>query len=157
MQYTFNADVYYKDAQNPSQHIIAFLQVGQWCTIVITDVVFLNRCDLFLVILVSTNQIVAKENFSFEMFCKKGVLKHFVKITGKYLCQRLFCNKVSDLLQHSYFPAKFAKFKFFKNFFIEDLWWLLLSNQSKLKENKKRTHNSKINQKESKTPTRNSR
>ena len=55
MQYTFNADVYYKDVWNPSQHIIAFLQVGQWCTIVITDVVFLNRCDLFLVILVSTN------------------------------------------------------------------------------------------------------
>ena len=28
---------------------------------------------------------------------KKGVLRNFVKLTGKYLCQRLFFNKVADL------------------------------------------------------------
>ena len=43
----------------------------------ITQVVFfLNRCDLFLVILVShTSWIIAKENLNFEMFYKKGVIK----------------------------------------------------------------------------------
>ena len=31
------------------------------------------------------------------MFCKKGVLKKFVKFTGKHLCQSLFFNKVAGL------------------------------------------------------------
>ena len=46
----------------------------------ITQVVFfLNRCDLFLVILVShTSWIIAKENLNFEMFYKKGVIKNFL-------------------------------------------------------------------------------
>ena len=32
-----------------------------------------------------------------EVFCKKGVLRNFTKLTGKDLCQSLFLNKVSDL------------------------------------------------------------
>ena len=30
------------------------------------------------------------------MFCKKGALRNFVKLTGKHLCQSLFFNKVAD-------------------------------------------------------------
>ena len=29
------------------------------------------------------------------MFCRKGVLRNFVKFTGKHLCQSLFFNKVA--------------------------------------------------------------
>ena len=32
-----------------------------------------------------------------EVFCKKGVLKDFVKLTEKHLCQSLFFNKVAAL------------------------------------------------------------
>ena len=32
-----------------------------------------------------------------EVFCKKGVLKIFLKLTGKHLCQSLFFNKVAGL------------------------------------------------------------
>ena len=50
---------------------------------------------------------------------KKGVLRNFVKFSGKHLCQRLFFNKVEGLrpatllkksLWHRYFPVNFAKF-----------------------------------------------
>ena len=50
---------------------------------------------------------------------KKGVLRNFIKFTGKYLCQSLFLNKVAGLrpatllkkrLWHRCFPANFAKF-----------------------------------------------
>ena len=30
-----------------------------------------------------------------ELFCKKGILRNFVKFTGKHLCQGLFFNKVA--------------------------------------------------------------
>ena len=30
-----------------------------------------------------------------EVFCKKGVLRNFTKVTGKHLCQSLFFNKVA--------------------------------------------------------------
>ena len=33
-----------------------------------------------------------------EVFCKKGVLRNFVKFTGKYLFQSLFLNKVAGLM-----------------------------------------------------------
>ena len=47
------------------QVCILHLQVGQWHTKV-TQLVSLNRCDLFLVILLShTSYIIAKENFNF--------------------------------------------------------------------------------------------
>ena len=32
-----------------------------------------------------------------KVFCKKGVLENFAKLTGKYLCQSLFFNKVACL------------------------------------------------------------
>ena len=32
-----------------------------------------------------------------EVFCKKDVLRNFVKFTGKHLCQSIFFNKVAGL------------------------------------------------------------
>ena len=32
-----------------------------------------------------------------EAFCKKGVLRNFIKFTEKHLCQSLFVNKVAGL------------------------------------------------------------
>ena len=32
-----------------------------------------------------------------DVFCKKGTLRNFTKITGKHLCQSLFFNKVAGL------------------------------------------------------------
>ena len=29
-----------------------------------------------------------------DVFCKKGVIRNFAKLTGKHLCQSLFFNKV---------------------------------------------------------------
>ena len=69
-----------------------------------------------------------------EVFCKKRVLRTFVKFTGKHLRQSLFFNKVAGLspatlfkkrLWHSCFPLNFAKF-LGTRFFIEHIWWLLL-------------------------------
>ena len=78
-----------------------------------------------------------------ELFYKKGVLKNFIKFTGKHLCQSLFFNKVAGLrpqacnfirpatllikrLWHGCFPVNFTKF--LKTlFFIEHLRWLLLN------------------------------
>ena len=31
-----------------------------------------------------------------EVFCRNGVLRNFLKVTGKYLCQSLFFSKVAD-------------------------------------------------------------
>ena len=33
-----------------------------------------------------------------EVFCKKGVLRNFEKLTGKHLCQGLFFNNTPDWL-----------------------------------------------------------
>ena len=33
-----------------------------------------------------------------EVFYKKGVLRNFVKLTGKHLCQSIFFNKVAGLI-----------------------------------------------------------
>ena len=66
------------------------------------------------------------------MFCKKGVLKNVVKLTGKQLCQSLFFNEVAALrlatlskkrLWHRYFPVSFAKF-LRTSFLTEHLRWL---------------------------------
>ena len=66
--------------------------------------------------------------------CQKGVLKNFVKFTGKHLSQSRFFNKVGGRrpatllkkrLSHRCFPVNFAKF-LGTLFFIEQLWWLLL-------------------------------
>ena len=66
-----------------------------------------------------------------DMFCKKGVLRNFVKFTGKHLCQNLFFNTAVGLrlAWHRCFPVNFAKF-LRTPFIIEHLWWLLL-NKSK--------------------------
>ena len=53
-----------------------------------------------------------------EVYCKKGALKNFAKLTGKHVCQILCFIKVADLrpatlskrrLRHRCFPVKFAK------------------------------------------------
>ena len=69
-----------------------------------------------------------------DVFCKQGVLRDFVKFTGKHLRQNLFFNKVAGLrlatllkkrLWRSCFPVNFMKFRR-KLFFINHLQWLLL-------------------------------
>ena len=110
MQCTINADVYAEDARNPSLLIIAL--TGGLMAYNSYHYSSFFKIDLFLVS--HANYIIPKENFNFEIFCKKGFLEKFVKITGKYLCWRLFLNRISVLLGHMYFPANFAKF--FKTF-----------------------------------------
>ena len=68
-----------------------------------------------------------------EVFCEKGVLKHFAIVTGKHLYWNIFviklqmkaCNFVKKGLQQICFTVKIAKF-FRTAFFIEHLRWLLL-------------------------------
>ena len=69
-----------------------------------------------------------------EVFCIKGVLKHFANFTGKHLRQSLFFNKVADLRLatllknrpwYRCFSVNFAKF-LRTPFFTEHLQWLLL-------------------------------
>ena len=74
-----------------------------------------------------------------EVFCKKGVLKHFAKFTGKHMCQSLFFNKVAVLKKETLaqlFSCEFCKI--FRNTFFyrtplvaafdlsHILWWLSL-------------------------------
>ena len=69
-----------------------------------------------------------------EVFCKKSVLRNFVKFAGKHLCQSLFFNKVTVLrpLWHRCFPVKtfyFEKYfsKFLRTpFLTEHIRWLFL-------------------------------
>ena len=64
----------------------------------------------------SENEVVKKSRM--EVFCKKGVLRNFVKITGKHLCQSLFFIKKEALTQ--VFSCDFYEIS--KNtFFIEHL------------------------------------
>ena len=57
----------------------------------------------------SENEVVKKSRM--EVFCKKGVLRNFAKITGKHLCQSLFFNKVAGLRPvRRCFPVNFEKF-----------------------------------------------
>ena len=44
-----------------------------------------------------------------EMFCKKGVIINFTKLTGKQLCQRLFFNKVAGWGLQLYSKKTLAK------------------------------------------------
>ena len=76
------------------------------------------------------------------MFYKKGVLRNFVKFTGRHLCQSLYFNKVAaTLLATSFFnkatllkkrlwcrsfPMNFAKFLRTPSL-TEPLQWLLLT------------------------------
>ena len=54
-----------------------------------------------------------------EVFCKKGVVRNFAKVTGKHLCQSLLFGIVEGLrpatllkrrLWHRCFPANFVEF-----------------------------------------------
>ena len=70
-----------------------------------------------------------------EVICKKGVLRNFIKFTGKHKCQRrLFFNKVAGLgaffLKKRCFPVNFVKF-LRKPFYREYLGWLLLAMNSR--------------------------
>ena len=65
-----------------------------------------------------------------EVFCKKGVLRNFVKFTRKHLCQSLFLNKITGLrpvtllekrLWRRCLSVNFAKF-LRTPFFTEHLW-----------------------------------
>ena len=68
-----------------------------------------------------------------EVFCEKGVLKHFTKFTGKQLCQSLFlikfqvqiCNFIKNETLTQLFFYEFCEI--FKNsFFMEHLRYLRL-------------------------------
>ena len=70
-----------------------------------------------------------------EVFCKKGVLKNFAKLTRKHLCQSLLFNKVADMrpetcnfikkrLCYRCFPLNFEKFPR-TSFLTVHLRWLL--------------------------------
>ena len=63
-----------------------------------------------------------------ELFCKKGVLRDFAKLTEKHVCQRLFINKVAG--QSTGASREFAKFWRIP-FLTEHLWWLLLVLQNR--------------------------
>ena len=76
------------------------------------------------------------------VFCKKGVLKNFLKFTRKNLYQSLFFNKVAGLrpanllkkrLWNRVFPVNFGKFPR-TPFFTEHLWWLLLEKNCSSRE-----------------------
>ena len=79
---------------------------------------------------------VPNKSSPLEVSCKKGVLKNFVKFTGKHVCRSLFFNKVAGIkpavtllkkrLRHWRFPVNFANF-LRTPFSVEHLWWLLLS------------------------------
>ena len=54
-----------------------------------------------------------------ELFCKYGVPRNFVKLTGKHLCQSLFFNKglrpatlLKKRVWHRCFPVNFSKVLF---------------------------------------------
>ena len=73
-----------------------------------------RMCSIFISIVISNtlsvaasiSRIVIKKregkpyqyrSIRLEMFCKKGVLRNFINLTGKHLCQSLFFNKVAGL------------------------------------------------------------
>ena len=59
------------------------------------------------------------------MFCKKGVLKNFVKLTGKKLSRPKACNVIKKETPSQVFSCKFCEI-FKTTFFIDHLRWLLL-------------------------------
>ena len=56
-----------------------------------------------------------------KVFCKKGVLNNFAKLTGNYLCHILLFNK--KRLWHRFFLVHFAKL-LGTSIFIVHIWWL---------------------------------
>ena len=53
--------------------------------------------QLWILLKISLEQFPQKRNSRSELFCKKGVLRNFTKITRKYLRRSLFFNKVAGL------------------------------------------------------------
>ena len=68
-----------------------------------------------------------------DVFCKKGVLKNFAKLSGQHLSQSLLFNKVAGLsyqlylkkISHKCLPVNSAQF-LRTPFYTEHLRWLLL-------------------------------
>ena len=52
---------------------------------------------------------------SLEVFYKIGLLKHFTKFTGEYLCRNLFLNKVSAWRLATLLKQKYGTVATFKN------------------------------------------
>ena len=83
---------------------------------------------------VSNGDLIARSSDA-DVFCKRGVLRNFAKLTRKHIRQRIFFNKVAGLrpatllqksLGHRYFPVNFVKIRR-TPIFIEQLWWPLLN------------------------------
>ena len=55
---------------------------------------------------VLSKYIKTKQKQPPEVFYKKGVLRNFVKFTGKHLCQSLFFNKVAGLMSATLLKKK---------------------------------------------------
>ena len=52
-----------------------------------------------------------------EVFCKKGVLRNFLKFTGEHLCQSLFCCRPTTLAQ--VFSCELLQ-SFWEHFFLQN-------------------------------------
>ena len=61
-------------------------------TIVVT---LIKMAKKILVTLIMIYVVIKHRSSHPEVFCKKGVLRNFAKITGKYQCQSLFYDKVA--------------------------------------------------------------
>ena len=51
---------------------------------------------IIIILRIINNQLPTTTSSRPDVFCKKGVLRNFAKITGKQLCQSLCFNKVAD-------------------------------------------------------------
>ena len=70
-----------------------------------------------------------------KVFCKKGLLRNYVKFTGKHLYQSLFFNKVTGLK-----PATLSKQRLKKTYFLvkmKNIFVLTMDCEKRNKENKK--------------------
>ena len=69
-------------------------------------------------------------NSRVHVFCKKAVLKKFVRFTGKHFCRSFIFIKVAGhekVTPTQVFCCEFCQ-SFQNVFFIEHFWWLLLNN-----------------------------
>ena len=74
-----------------------------------------RNSDWYVEILLSSIFLKLPEQL-FSDILQNGVLKHFAKSTGKYLCRSFFdkvvgflpANLLKNVLHHSYFPMNFA-------------------------------------------------
>ena len=117
-------------------NFILTIQYNQWFTNI-----WCFRSKQYSALAISSDRVLSWIRFYLrysnsrpEVFCTKGVLRNFTKLTGKHLCQSLFFNKAAGFspptllkkkLWHRYFPVNFATFVR-KPFIIEHLWWRFL-------------------------------